>query len=202
MGWERLNRDRLAKVLALTGSDRDGEALAALRKANGMLSTVGLNFGDLARRLDEPSSYSPHASDDRAAPEPPPERPSGKGEAGARAEIRVLLHQISELHGRLARAEAESAFQQAEAQHWHDLTIEAARYVCLLEEELFAVRRALEAADRTAEAEPARPGAVLAPAGHHVADPAEREKSAASAGGALGERIAQFVAWQKTLSRA
>ena len=116
MGWERLNRDRLAKVLALAGSDRDGEALAALRKASGMLNTVGLDFGDLARSLDQPHAAA--SIHDTPPPQSRPEPSPSKGESGARAEIRVLLQQISDLHGRLARAEAESAFQRAEAQHW------------------------------------------------------------------------------------
>lgn len=194
MGWERLNRDRLGKILALAGSDRDGEALAALRKANGMLHTVGLDFGDLARSLDGDRPIHRTAADGGQAKRPPPERPADKAEAGSRGEIRVLLQQISELHGRLARVEADNVFQRSEAQHWHDLTIEAARYVCMLEDELFAIRRALEAAEEVTRSDEL---VTLAKA----RDPAERERSAAATGGALGERIAQFAAWQATLSK-
>lgn len=35
-----LNADKLAKVLALAGSDQDGEALAASKKARGMLKNA------------------------------------------------------------------------------------------------------------------------------------------------------------------
>ncbi|MEQ8345170.1 MAG: hypothetical protein RIB84_05905 [Sneathiellaceae bacterium] len=194
MGWERLNRDRLGKILALAGSDRDGEALAALRKASGMLNTVGLDFGDLARSLDGDSPFRSPPVAEAPPRRQPAEPPPGHAEAGARGEIRVLLQQIAELHGRLARAEADSAFQRSEAQHWHDLTIEAARYVCMLEDELFAIRRALETAEAVAASGDLM---TLAEAG----DPAERERSAAATGGALGERIAQFAAWQATLSK-
>ncbi len=42
-----LDRDKLAKVLALVDSSSDGEALAALRLARGMLAEAGLEFRDL-----------------------------------------------------------------------------------------------------------------------------------------------------------
>lgn len=192
MGWERLNRERLAKVLALAASNRDGEALSALRKANGMLNTVGLDLGDLARRFDPGAAPSPAPEEGpkpAAATQERAERPESRS-----AEVQMLLRQISELHGRVARAEAESAFQRAEAQHWHDLTIEAARYVCMLEDELFAIRRALESADLEALKQAA---AVLNGAGR-----ADRDRSGAAAGGALGERIAQFAAWQRSLAKS
>ena len=44
----RLDIDKFDKVLALASSDRDGEALAALRKARHMLSAAGLTFRDIA----------------------------------------------------------------------------------------------------------------------------------------------------------
>lgn len=44
-----LDHDKLAKVLALAGSDQDGEALAALRKAQGMLKAAGKTFADLTQ---------------------------------------------------------------------------------------------------------------------------------------------------------
>jgi len=184
MGWERLNRDRLAKVLALAASNRDGEALSALRKASGMLNSVGLDLGDLARR-GEAEDDGPQGAG-AAAPDPAPPPPAGSERRNA--EVQLMLRQISDLHGRLARAEAESAFQRAEAQHWHDLTIEAARYVCLLENELLAIRRVL------AEDEADTGGA--APKALPVAD---WPPKAAPAGNALGQRIEQFVAWQQQI---
>ena len=42
-----LDRDKLAKVLALVDSPSDGEALAALRLARQMLAAAGLEFRDL-----------------------------------------------------------------------------------------------------------------------------------------------------------
>ncbi|SMF90885.1 hypothetical protein SAMN02982917_0027 [Azospirillum oryzae] len=50
-----LDTDRFAKVLALAGSDHDGEALAALRKARGMLQTAGMTFTDVAQRMGTPA---------------------------------------------------------------------------------------------------------------------------------------------------
>lgn len=44
----RLDIEKFDKVLALASSDRDGEALAALRKARAMLSEAGLSFRDIA----------------------------------------------------------------------------------------------------------------------------------------------------------
>lgn len=187
MGWERLNRDRLAKVLALAASNRDGEALNALRKASGMLNSVGLDLGDLARRMEEelPAGAGPGMHAAKTSSDPVAE----SVRAGGRGEVQLMLRQISDLHGRLARSEAECAFQRAEAQHWHDLTIEAARYVCLLENELLAIRRALP---EEAGAEPAatRPKAVA------MATWPPRNAPQANA---LGERIAQFVAWQQQI---
>ena len=42
-----LNAEKLAKVLALADSEQEGEALAAVRKAGGMLAKAGLSFADL-----------------------------------------------------------------------------------------------------------------------------------------------------------
>jgi len=39
-----LDISRFAKILALAGSDKDGEALAALRKAQKMLHAAKLSF--------------------------------------------------------------------------------------------------------------------------------------------------------------
>ena len=44
-----LDRDKLAKVLALADSSSEGEALAALRLARGMLADAGLEFRDLLK---------------------------------------------------------------------------------------------------------------------------------------------------------
>lgn len=49
---------RLAKVLALAGSDADGEALAALRKAKIMLQAENLSFTHIAEALAAKSGQS------------------------------------------------------------------------------------------------------------------------------------------------
>jgi hypothetical protein len=41
-----------AKVLAIAGSDVDGEAIAALRKARSMLAAAKMSFTDVAQLLD------------------------------------------------------------------------------------------------------------------------------------------------------
>ena len=46
-----LDRERFAKVLALAGSDVDGEALAAIRKARQLLHAATMSFTDIARSL-------------------------------------------------------------------------------------------------------------------------------------------------------
>lgn len=48
--------EKLMKVLALTESDQDGEALAALRQARQMLFTHGLSLTDLAAALAAPAA--------------------------------------------------------------------------------------------------------------------------------------------------
>jgi hypothetical protein len=51
-----LDLDKLAKVLALAGSNHDGEALAALRKASGMLKAADMTFVDIGERLKGPAA--------------------------------------------------------------------------------------------------------------------------------------------------
>lgn len=74
--------EKLGKVLALAGSDKEGEALAALRKADRMLKAAGMDFTGLAERLK--TSAAPLADFDtgfwedvarHAAKEPP--KPKG-----------------------------------------------------------------------------------------------------------------------------
>lgn len=42
-----LDKARLAKILALTTSDNDGEALSAIRRANAAIKAEGLQWSDL-----------------------------------------------------------------------------------------------------------------------------------------------------------
>lgn len=62
-----LDKDRLAKLLNLTESEHDGEALSAIRKANDLLRQHGTSW-PTALGLFEPADGSPHA-------EPAPDRP-------------------------------------------------------------------------------------------------------------------------------
>jgi hypothetical protein len=79
-----LDKERFAKVLALAGSDVDGEALAALRTAQKMLRAANLSFTDVAQSFG-----------------------SG-GKSGSNSAVIDRLHAtILSLHCRLADAERE-----------------------------------------------------------------------------------------------
>jgi hypothetical protein len=47
-----LDHHRLAKVLGLTGSTHDGEALAAVRKANALIVAAGMTWDEILRPPD------------------------------------------------------------------------------------------------------------------------------------------------------
>jgi hypothetical protein len=139
MSWQRLNLDRLAKVLALASSDRDGEALSALRKAERMLTDVGLGMVDLAetiRRFDPaaPTAAAPKAQEPKA--EPP------------RPDVEELTRRIEGLHQQLTEAAAAAAHNAGEADRWRDICWDAARYICSLEVELARLRAAAGEAPR------------------------------------------------------
>ncbi len=51
-----LDTVKLGKLLALAGSDQDGEAVTALRKANAMLKSAGMSFTDVAEKLKAPKA--------------------------------------------------------------------------------------------------------------------------------------------------
>ena len=79
--------EKLGKVLALAGSDQDGEALAALRKAGGMLKAAGLSFTDLAQRLKAPAAvHFEHIH--WPPPQQPKPKPKGYTAGGATWESR------------------------------------------------------------------------------------------------------------------
>ncbi len=138
MSWQRLNLDRLAKVLALASSDRDGEALSALRRAERMLTEVGLGMVDLAetiRRFD-PAAPPPAPQPKAAAPEPP------------RPDVEQLTRRLEALHEQLNEAAAAAAHNAGEADRWRDICWDAARYICSLEVELARLRAAAGEAPR------------------------------------------------------
>ena len=48
-----IDYDKLAKILSLAGSGNDGEAVAAVRRAQALLSAEGLSFTDLGLQMRE-----------------------------------------------------------------------------------------------------------------------------------------------------
>lgn len=137
MSWQRLNLDRLAKVLALASSDRDGEALSALRKAERMLTDVGLGMVDLAETIRRFDPAQP-----RSEPRPQPEPP--------KPDVEVLTKRLEALHDQLNEAAAAAAHNASEADRWRDICWDAARYICSLEVELSRLRAAAGEAPRPA----------------------------------------------------
>ncbi|CCQ73878.1 helix-turn-helix domain-containing protein [Magnetospira sp. QH-2] len=101
MALSKMESDRLAKVLALIDSDRDGEALSALHKARILLSRSGLAMKDLLdpRHLEAPDS-SPYGGGYA-------ERPTVG--LGAAQEIQHLQTEIEGLRSALQNRDAEVA---------------------------------------------------------------------------------------------
>jgi hypothetical protein len=52
-----LDRKRLSKILSLSASPCDFEALAACRKANDLVYSAGLSWGDIVDPVDRPSPH-------------------------------------------------------------------------------------------------------------------------------------------------
>ena len=48
-----INRNRLIKLLGLTGSEHDGEALSAMRKANALMRDANVDWNDLLQPFDQ-----------------------------------------------------------------------------------------------------------------------------------------------------
>jgi hypothetical protein len=72
-----LDKDRLAKLLSMTGSDHDAEALAAMRKANELLRLHGKSWQDILTPPPEPPRtgaprYTTGSTMPPRAAEPPP----------------------------------------------------------------------------------------------------------------------------------
>jgi len=63
-----INANRLAKLLALAGSNHDGEATTALRKVNEMLKAAGMSFTDVAEKLRAPTALAVHTGHQQHAP--------------------------------------------------------------------------------------------------------------------------------------
>jgi hypothetical protein len=54
-----IDRERLIRLLRMTESDRDAEALIAIRKTNAMLKANGASWSDV---IDLPTPAAPHAA--------------------------------------------------------------------------------------------------------------------------------------------
>jgi hypothetical protein len=74
-----LDKDRLAKLLSMTSSEHDAEALAAIRKANDLLRLNRKSWFDVLSTPPaiEPPRAGPARSAPRAAPPAPPPPPPG-----------------------------------------------------------------------------------------------------------------------------
>lgn len=154
MGWHRVDLERLAKVLALASSNRDGEALNALRKAEKMLTNVGLGLTDLAdsiKRLSWDDAPAKPTAKSTAQPRPEARPP--------RPEIELLMTRLTSLHDQLNEAARVAAVSAVEAERWREIAWDAARHICALEAELTRVRGPAAAARPSTqrEREPLRP---------------------------------------------
>ena len=69
-----LDRDRLVKLLNLTDSQHDAEALAAIRKSNQLLKFYGVTWHAL---LGLPTPHASNGAAERPATPQPPELPPG-----------------------------------------------------------------------------------------------------------------------------
>jgi hypothetical protein len=152
MGWHRLDLERLAKVLALASSNRDGEALSALRKAEKMLTAVGLGLADLAETVKRMPWADGPAEAASSRPVRTSVRTSEPVPRPARLEVEMLMRRLTALHEQLNEAARVAAESASEADRWRDIAWDAARYICSLEVELAQLRGG---------------GAVAPPAGHH-----------------------------------
>jgi hypothetical protein len=106
---KKINLERLAKVLALTGSHYDNEALTAARTASGLLSQANLTYQELFH------DYIPSASRD--------EKLSNLEHRylEARAKIAELRQEVSSL--RAGQSQAPS-LAQGEVRRWHRKLLE------------------------------------------------------------------------------
>ncbi len=68
--------DQVAKLLAMLGSDQDGEALAAARALGRVLASAGLGFTDLAEAVRQAPLQQTAREDERSpSPKPDPFKP-------------------------------------------------------------------------------------------------------------------------------
>jgi hypothetical protein len=74
-----LDRERLAKLLSMTGSGHDGEALTAIRQANRLLRENGKNWAEVLGTVHARAEAAPKPRET-----PPREAPSARPAPGAR----------------------------------------------------------------------------------------------------------------------
>ncbi len=70
-----LDKERLAKLLSMTGSDHDAEALAAVRKANEFLRLHGKSWQDVLTPAPEPTRPAETSRTGASRPATPPRAP-------------------------------------------------------------------------------------------------------------------------------
>jgi len=130
----RLDAEKLAKVLALASSARDGEALAALRRAAVMLERAGLTFSDLV-------------------PSPGLAAPSKKPS---------IDHPFDQSR-RIAALEQDLASARQSGKEWQEQLWAAASYIAELEDELVRLKRGAETATPSPALSPSQSPPILAP---------------------------------------
>jgi len=103
-----LDHDRLAKLLALSTSDSDGEALAAIRRANAMVSKAGLTWHQVLKQSGGKATagkrFDPAAAS-RASRERARER-QADAKARATGEIARMLEEVGRHQHRIKPMQA------------------------------------------------------------------------------------------------
>lgn len=119
----QIDHDRLLKVLGMTGSDQDGEALAALRKAQAIMSAAKVTWSDLIKA-------QPYAQ----MREEPQGRPSDWDDEAARLKVRRCASMILEKYPFLLN-EWEKGFLsdwEQKPDHWSMSTKQRAIFVRII----------------------------------------------------------------------
>ena len=114
-----LGISRFAKILALAGSDKDGEALAALRKAQKMLHAAKLSFTDVAQSFEAGRHGSSGSDADRLQRRLADAEKLNMAYRYELAELRAMLSKAP--GGSLRRTRAEIAARMNPAGQSHSL---------------------------------------------------------------------------------
>lgn len=119
--------EQLEKVLALTDSDQDGEALGALRMARRLLEREGISFGDLAQvaRRGQSVFTQPHFSSVQVQLEARIDQLMDEIDAHVEQNS-SLSGQIEFWRKRAFELEQALVMNQAEANRWREMARETA----------------------------------------------------------------------------